>query len=94
MRGVQNLIKSNRNQIVITIFRLIWIQMDVCLVPNESENSKYNLISGLFIKISKIFLAAVADCRAMQENGVAMSRAGRAGRGMFPSYCDQLGKMN
>ena len=42
----QNLVKSNRNQIVFTIFRLIWNQTDsVRLVPNKSENSKYNLIS-------------------------------------------------
>ena len=41
-----NLIKSTRNQIVFTIFRLIWIQMDVRLDPNQSENGKYNLISG------------------------------------------------
>ena len=36
---------SNRNQIVFTIYRLIWNQTDVCLIPNQSENSKYNLIS-------------------------------------------------
>ena len=30
----RNCIKSNRNQILFTIFLLIWIQMDVCLVPN------------------------------------------------------------
>ena len=42
----QNLIKSTRNQIVFTIFRLIWIQTDVCLDPNQSKNGEYNLISG------------------------------------------------
>ena len=31
--------------IVITIFRLIWNRTDVRLVPNQSENGKYNLIS-------------------------------------------------
>ena len=31
-----NLIKSNRNQIVFTIFWLIWNQTDVRLVPNQS----------------------------------------------------------
>ena len=41
----RNLIKSIRNQIVFTIFRLIWHQTDVCLVPNQSENGEYNLIS-------------------------------------------------
>ena len=40
-----NLIKSNRNQIVFAVFRLIWNQTDVCLVPNQSVNSIYNLIS-------------------------------------------------
>ena len=45
-KSFRNLIKFNRNQIVFTIFRLIWNQTDtVRLVPNQSENSKYNLIS-------------------------------------------------
>ena len=46
-----NLINSNRNQIVLTIFRFIWNQTDICLVPNQSENRKCNLISGWFNKI-------------------------------------------
>ena len=38
--------KSNRNQIVFTIFQLIWNQTDaIRLVPSQSENGKYNLIS-------------------------------------------------
>ena len=41
-----NLIKSTRNQIVLIIFQLIWIRTDVRLDPNQSENGKYNLISG------------------------------------------------
>ena len=52
----QNLIKLTRNQIIFTIFRLIWIQTDVRLDPNQSENGKYNLISGWFNKIKKLFL--------------------------------------
>ena len=42
----ENLIKSTCNQIVFTIFRLIWILTDVRLDPNRSEIGKYNLISG------------------------------------------------
>ena len=42
----RNIIKSTRNQIVFTIFRLIWNRTDVHLLPNRSENGKYNLISG------------------------------------------------
>ena len=34
----RNPIESNRNQIVFTIFRLIWNQMDVRLIQNQSEN--------------------------------------------------------
>ena len=45
-KSFRNLIKSTRNQNVINIFRLIWNQTDVRLVPNQSENGKYNLISG------------------------------------------------
>ena len=45
-KSFRNLIKSKRNQIVFTIFRLIWNQKDVRLVPNQSEIGKYDLISG------------------------------------------------
>ena len=41
----RNLIESTRNQVVFTIFRLIWNQKDVCLVPNPSVHGKYNMIS-------------------------------------------------
>ena len=44
-KSFRNLIKSNRNQIVLTIFRLIWIQTDVRSVSNQSENGKYNIVS-------------------------------------------------
>ena len=44
------------NQIVFTTFWLIWNWTDVRLVPNQSKNGKYNLISGWFNKISKRFL--------------------------------------
>ena len=43
----RNLVKSTRNQIAFTIFRLICIQTDIVrLDPNQSENGKCNLISG------------------------------------------------
>ena len=54
-----DLIESTRNQIVFTIFRLILIQMDVRLNPNQSENCKYNLISGGFYKIYPCIRVAV-----------------------------------
>jgi len=50
-KSFRNLIKSTWNQIVFTIFRLIWFQTDVRLVPNQSVHGKYNLISGWFNKI-------------------------------------------
>ena len=53
----RNLIKSTWNQIVFTIFRLIWSQTDIRLDPNQPENSKYNLISGWINKIPKSFLS-------------------------------------
>ena len=52
-KSFRNLIKSNRNQIELIIFWLIWIQTEVRLDPNQSENGKYNLISGWFNKISR-----------------------------------------
>ena len=48
-----NIVESSQNQIVLTIFRLIWHQTDVRLVPNQSENGKYNPIPGWLNKISK-----------------------------------------
>jgi len=53
-KSFRNLVKSTRNQIVFTIFRLIWNQTDVRLVQNQSEDAKYNLISGWFDKISLV----------------------------------------
>ena len=52
-KSFRNIKKSNRNQIVITIFRLNWNQTDFHLDLNRSENGEYNLISGWFNKISK-----------------------------------------
>ena len=52
----RNLIISNWNQIVHIIFRLIWNQTDVRLVPNQSANDIYNLISVWFNEISKRIL--------------------------------------
>ena len=49
----RNLIKSTRNQIVFTILRLIWHQMDVRLVPNQSKNFKYNLISEIRFDLTR-----------------------------------------
>ena len=51
-KSFRNLIKPTRNQIVFTMHRLIWNQRDIRLVPNQSENGKYNLISSWFNKIS------------------------------------------
>ena len=45
-KSFRNLIKSTRNQIAFTIFRLIWNQTDVRLDLDQSENGKYNLIAG------------------------------------------------
>ena len=39
-------------RLYLTIFRLILHQIDVRFVPNQSENGKYNLISGWFNNIS------------------------------------------
>ena len=46
--------------IVFFIFSLIWNQTDVRLVPNQSENGKYNLISVSFNKVSKRLLCVHA----------------------------------
>ena len=49
-----NRVKSNQNQIVFTIFPLIWNQTELYLVPNQSENVNYNLIMIWFNNIQKI----------------------------------------
>ena len=61
----RNLIKSKRNQIVFSIFRLIWNQTEVRLVPNPSVRGKYNLISVWYNKISKRFFCVyyVKHCK-------------------------------
>ena len=56
------LCESNQNRILFTIFRLIWNQMEFCLVLSESENGKYNQYNtnGKYkdshIKIQKMML--------------------------------------
>ena len=59
-KSFRNLMKSNWNQILVTIFLLIWNQTDVRLIPNQSENSNYNLISVSFDKILERFLSVYA----------------------------------
>ena len=44
-KSFRNLIKLNQYQIVFTIFRLIWNQTDVRMIPNQSVHGKYNPIS-------------------------------------------------
>ena len=44
-KSPRHFIKSKRNQIVFTIFRMIWNQTHIRLVPKQSENGKYNPIS-------------------------------------------------
>ena len=53
-------INSERKNVWITShLRLIWNQTDVQLIPNESENGRYNLISVWINTISKRFLCAL-----------------------------------
>jgi len=59
-----NRVKSNWNQIVFIIFWLIWNQMKFCLVPNQSENDIYSLISVWFDKIPKKNISVCKWCPA------------------------------
>ena len=47
--------QTNPNQIEITIFLLILNQTEFRLVPNQSENGKYNLILVDLTRFNKIF---------------------------------------
>ena len=64
-KSFRNLINSNWNQIVYTIFRLIWNQTDFRLVTNQSKNGKYNLISVWFNKIPKKISLCEANWREL-----------------------------
>ena len=55
----RNLIKSNRNLTVYTIFRWIWNQTDIRLIPNQSEDGEYNN------KSSKIFLCVYTQTKTI-----------------------------
>ena len=55
-KSFRNIIKSSWNQIVSTVFRLVLIQTDFRLDPNQSENDKWNLISVWFDIILERFL--------------------------------------
>ena len=72
-KSFRNLIKSSRNQIVFTIFRLIWNKTGVCLDLNQSENGKYNLILGWFNKISKRFLCVHWEKFWLQNNAIKLA---------------------
>ena len=43
-KSFRNIIKPNRNQIVLTIFRLIWIQTDVRLDPNRDNEGLMDIL--------------------------------------------------
>ena len=60
----RNLLESDGDQIVLTIFRLVWNQMDVCLVPDRSEDGECSLSSVEFGVIFGRFLCVypVFDC--------------------------------
>ena len=68
MEIVENLIESTWNQIVFTIFRLIWIQANVRLDPNQSKNGNYNLISGCFNKIQIDFSLCIYEGNTKLNN--------------------------
>ena len=51
----------NRNQIVFTIFQLIWNQTKFRLVPNQSENGNYNQIWVDLTRFRKEFSMCITD---------------------------------
>ena len=50
------LLNQTEIRLYLPIFQMIYNQEDIRLVPNQSENDKYNLVSVWFNKISKIYL--------------------------------------
>ena len=66
-KSFRNLVDPNRKSDYIYHFRLIWNQTEFCLVPNQSENNKYNLIFGLNQQDSEKFSVCVAALRVSLE---------------------------
>ena len=64
----RNRIKSSRNQIVFTIFQLIWNQTEVRLVRNHSENDTIWLLIDL-IRFQKYFSACRNQATVKQQTG-------------------------
>ena len=62
--------KTNWNQIIYTIFRLIWNQMDVRLGPNQSENGIYNLISIDLRRISCRFPCVYSERKSISRKEI------------------------
>ena len=60
----------NQNQIVLIIFRSIWNQTVIRLVPNQSENRKYNLILVELTRIRRGYDSA----RVSQHFGIQTTR--------------------
>ena len=54
-----NLVKSNQNCSVITLFQLIWQQMEFRLMPNQLEKFNYILKLFGFKKIQKSYLCVL-----------------------------------
>ena len=68
---ISKLVKSTKNQIVFTILRLIWYQTECRLVPNESENGKYN---QNLVQIKKRFRKGLLVCAVRKRLGLEMTR--------------------
>ena len=68
-KSFRNLIISNWNQIVYTIFWLIGNQTDVRLVPNPSENGKYSHISVWFNNNPKNIICVHVNLCPKNNNG-------------------------
>ena len=87
----RNVIKSNRNQIVFTIFRLIWNQTDVRLVPNQpgmvnTIRFRFDLIR--FGKISlRVWLHLIVD---MSRDILKQIRAPKSTRLNYKLTCSRM----
>ena len=74
-----NLVESNWNWIVITIFRLIWHQIEFSFVSNQSEKSNYKYTIQIFVWFKKIsvfnlILYSVSKKRRQAFNWTATHR--------------------
>ena len=70
--------------------RLIWNQTDIRLIPNQSENGKYNLISGWCNKISQCVRTSCVILISPKPQGAEHTDSGTPPSGPLLSWSSEV----